>query len=799
MINFDNIPNQLKQCPQWVTWRAEKTATGRITKIPYNPITLSPAASTDPTQWVSFDVAAEAFSSGGWDGVGFVLSADDPFTFIDLDDPYAVDDEGKAKHKEPEKIAEAQAEVYKRFGNTYSEISPSGKGLHIIAIGKLKGKGRRRHGIEIYSAERFMTVTGNVYNNAAIVENQANIDWLYNELGGPTQLAQAVGEYVDKEPDEVIIAKCLGATNGDKVRDLVSGNWQLHYGSQSEADFALIDIIAYYTKSIWQIVRLFRQSALGQRDKAQRDKYVLDMINRAFDRHLSPLDIEAIKEAIPQTWKSPAQGGSSTLSEASRSVAASAAYLCQDAVSGQPDSPIASIIDPSNPYHKPVPGLLGQIAYYIYDQAPRPVPEIALAGAIGLMAGICGRSFNVSGTGLNQYTLLLAGTGRGKEAIASGLSKLMHRVCDVNYGGVPAAVEFMGPGDIASGQALVKHMDKVSRSFVSVLGEVDGLLKNMTARNANAGLVKLRTVMLDLYNKSGAGNVLQGTIYSDRDKNAASIASPAFSLVGEGTPQRFYNLLDEAMVSDGLLPRFTIIEYDGPRVEANENRMNVQPSLQLVKAVGALAAFSLMINQQNRPINVEITPDAKAMLTDFDKKADAIINEAHNDVIEQLWNRSHLKAMKLASLVAVGVNMHKPTIDVEMVEWALAIVQHSTRRLVAKFETGDVGDGFSKQMADLKKAIIKMLSITEARAVSLGMSDKMRRDHLISHRGLQQYLANIASFKNSRDGGPRAFQLAMQSLLDGGVLAIVPPSQLKEKYNRDNGRYYVLVAPEWLE
>src|SRR5690606_12071521 len=48
------------------------------------------------------------------------------------------------------------------------------------------------------------------------------------------------------------------------------------------------------------------------------------------------------------------------------------------------------------------PGLVGEIAQYIYQSSIRPVPEISLAAAIALVSGIIGRSYNISGTGLNQ-------------------------------------------------------------------------------------------------------------------------------------------------------------------------------------------------------------------------------------------------------------------------------------------------------------------------------------------------------------------------------------------------------------
>lgn len=794
---LQNVPLEIRQVPNWVTWKLEQTDNGRDTKIPYNPATGLAASTTDPRTWVPFEQAAGALTNGYWSGTGYNLADNDPFAFVDLDDPHATNPDGTPKHKEPQKIEALQREVYARFRGTYAEISPSGKGLHIICKG-IVPSGRRRHGIEVYSSARFMTMTGNRYEGTEILDRQEALTWLYNEMGGaPVVNTAFVGEYFDTETDDKVIAKVLNAANGAKVRDLVTGNWQQYYSSQSEADFALIDIIAYYTKSRFQIVRLFRQSALGQRDKANRDAYVLGMVDRAFDRQPAPLDIEGMTIALEREFGRQVAGAGS----GAQQIGAPGAHtplIDGPAVGASTPKPITAGAKSDNPYLRPVPGLLGQIAYYIYDQAPRPVPEIALAGAIGLMAGICGRAFNVSGTGLNQYTLLLTGTGRGKEAIQSGISKLMGRVSDIEHGGCPAAVEFIGPSDIASGQALIKHFDKMSKSFISIVGEVDVTLKNMTARNANAALTRLRQVLLSAYSVSGRGNVLGGTIYSDREKNAAPINSPAFSMLGEGTPDRFYNLLDEAMVSDGLLPRFLIIEYAGERVGSNDTRMNLQPGPELVNKVATLCGQALMLNQQNRPLDVKLDAEADAMFKLFDRTVDGIINKAGNDTIEQLWNRAHLKALKLAALIAVGCNASMPTITKDMAEYAIDLIRYSTDKLVAKFNSGDIGDGFNKQMADMRKCIKSLLHPSAAAAKSLGLTPDMVRDGLLSHRGLQQRIANYVSYKNAREGTGRAYDAAIKSLLDGGVLAVVGPTDLKSRYGLDRGRYYVLANPHYI-
>src|SRR6185295_15015589 len=85
---------------------------------------------------------------------------------------------------------------------------------------------------------------------------------------------------------------------GDKFVKLLKGEWQDLYSSQSEADFAFIDILAFYTQNRVQLTRLFRSSPLGFRDKAKRNDYVSGMIHRSFDRMLPLLDFDGLKNAI---------------------------------------------------------------------------------------------------------------------------------------------------------------------------------------------------------------------------------------------------------------------------------------------------------------------------------------------------------------------------------------------------------------------------------------------------------------------------------------------------------------------
>jgi hypothetical protein len=735
------------------------------------------ASVDDPSGWASWLIANSALASNLFSGLGYEISYDDPYTFIDLDDPYAVDpatNQPKYTGDKLNAVLQLQAEVYNRFSHSYSEISPSGKGLHIIVRGRVP-TGKRRNGVEVYSSGRYMTVTGDVHRALPIMDAQADLDWLYQALGGGVDVVEYQGNAEDQTDDNTILARAYRAVNGDKFAALWEGKWQDGYPSQSEADFALVDMLVFYTSSVPQVKRLFRMSGLGQREKAQSDaprvngkSYVDHMIGRAFDRHLPPVDISA------------------------------ATAQMQAVLADQLDAKaaVSSIPKPvgRNPYGRPIPGLLGQIAYFIYAASPRPVTEIALAAAIGLMAGITGRAYNVSGTGLNQYIMLLAGTGRGKESIHTGIRRLMTQVAAVGAGGggCPAAVEFLGPDDIASGQALVRYLSKNSKSFVTVQGEFDLTLNAFTQRHANAALLKLKQILLKSYSRSGRGQVLEPSIYAESDKNTQAIVAPGVTLVGEGTPERFYSLLDEAMVADGLIPRFTIIHYDGDRVKRHKTHRQAEPPDALVRALAALCGQALMLNQSNSVIDVGYTPDAEKFLDAYDETIDGIINARHNATTDEIWNRAHLKALKLAAVIAVGCNPAQPIITLEHAQYAVDVVNYDTRRLVAKFEAGDIGDSETKQANDVRRMIQRIFTSPPTE-----QDHALAKSYVISKRILAMRTANLSSFRTDRMGATHALNRVLNTLQESGVIQQLGPMETRQ-LGPQSAKLYKVLDDAWL-
>lgn len=148
---LETIAPSMRARPQWICWRQEVPADKQDpTKVPYNPRTGGGAISTNPATWASFGVAVRAYERGGYSGIGYVFSPDDPFVFVDLD---------HCRDAATGELTEDAARIVRDFA-TYTEISPSGTGLHLFCRGAIAGDWHKRGGVEIYADKRFSTITG---------------------------------------------------------------------------------------------------------------------------------------------------------------------------------------------------------------------------------------------------------------------------------------------------------------------------------------------------------------------------------------------------------------------------------------------------------------------------------------------------------------------------------------------------------------------------------------------------------------------------------------------------------------
>ena len=257
MITKDTIPHELREREQWVVWRWAKQRDGKPTKRPVNPHTGEFASSTDPNTWGSYEEAVAARNMFDYPGIGFVFTADDPYYGIDLDG---------CRDPETGEIEKWAKKMIKAL-DSYSEVSPSGSGVHIIGKGTLPPGGRKRGSFECYDSGRFFTVTGEHLDGTPheIKERSEVLRRLHRRVFGEAE--QKSNEHIERRagnglPDQEIIARAMRATNEGEFAKLWCGESNGH-ASASEADLALCSYLGFWTGGDPEAMdRLFRQSGL---------------------------------------------------------------------------------------------------------------------------------------------------------------------------------------------------------------------------------------------------------------------------------------------------------------------------------------------------------------------------------------------------------------------------------------------------------------------------------------------------------------------------------------------------------
>lgn len=174
------VPEELRQYSQWVVWKAvekkKRDGTMKVTKVPHDPKTGKLASTKRKEDWGAFDDACAAYLMDGYSGIGFVFTADDPFVGVDLDNCF--DKSGNLRDDARLAVDELQS---------FTERSPSGKGLHVICKGKLPGSGHcdNKAGREMYQEGRFFTITADVLEGFGTVETRgAALNALYSDWFG---------------------------------------------------------------------------------------------------------------------------------------------------------------------------------------------------------------------------------------------------------------------------------------------------------------------------------------------------------------------------------------------------------------------------------------------------------------------------------------------------------------------------------------------------------------------------------------------------------------------------------------
>ena len=246
-VGMNDFPQELLAMPRWVCWQRQPDPKhpDKPRKVPMAADGRGNAKVNAPKTWGTYEQAASTLAQRSYSGLGFMLGAG----IIGVGIDHCVV-EGEISPFAQEIMAQLP---------TYTELSPSGTGLHMLMRGEMP-QGRRKGQLEIYGDGRYFTVTGqSVGENKELFDGTQAVEALLQRYMASTPPHKAPVSVLEMD-NQKLIAKIESSKQGSQFKALMQGN---HGGDASAADIALCNILAFWTgKDAARMDDIFRQSGL---------------------------------------------------------------------------------------------------------------------------------------------------------------------------------------------------------------------------------------------------------------------------------------------------------------------------------------------------------------------------------------------------------------------------------------------------------------------------------------------------------------------------------------------------------
>lgn len=768
-----NVPAEMQAYPHWVVWRYEQRGDGKPTKVPYDAKTGEKAAVDNPSTWSTFDTIGLALQSGQWNGAGFVFTKNDPFAGVDLDVA-----EGAAP-------SDVQQFIYGKL-NSYAELSPSGRGVHIIVKGEVpKGRNSQELGVEVYSWGRFFTVTGNTVNPIAIQDRATSVRELWDEIGG-VFTDETAGPLVIENPaviaDDALVARiCASGKNNAYFNWTAAFDW-------SEAYRSVLGAACLFSSDEAQIARVILNSPLVTRAPAHggetRPKRVARLWAKEYGYAARQGDVERGDSGY-RIWASKFFPGGSRdqynavmtqthenvqamLAAHDARVKAAAVAAVQRATEarvgvtrggGLPvQLPTAGLRTADQldltPPHGPFADLIGEIC----RRTRNPSPVMATWAALSFFSGVSGRSFvTEEGAGLNNFFILSAGSNTGKTQHWNALTSIVRQTAPKLLGNVFG-------GDASSPQIIAKEGQRIP-SMLLRLPDAGAWLKGVVDAKTTIQQ-QIRSALLNIYEAAGAGCEWHTpkSIRAKEDKNE-TIDEFNMSIALDTTPQ-FITDFSLSDFTDGLMSRFILVA--GPTAISPLQRPQ---NGQIPQSVGEVMGFlnhasesivrPITVNSVYCPVSrivVSFAPGMVDYLWQLDDEMNQFVGRVQLKQLPPHYiaaSRVVLNAKRIAAVVAVLTCPHAPVVTKEIFDWSLRFSMSSVNTIIAMFDSGEMGSEESKQEAAILDWMLRCVQ-------------KHPETPYVTLSELGKYVDKLAPFANAKNGPRFARQKAIADLLERG-------------------------------
>lgn len=350
------------------------------------------------------------------------------------------------------------------------------------------------------------------------------------------------------------------------------------------------------------------------------------------------------------------------------------------------------------------PGLLGELAKECYEMAFYPNRKVAVVTAIGLVAGISGRVFNVSRMGLNLYIAIMMDTGTGKDIINKVINSALY--------GLPLASgrTFVGDSGFTGAKAFRQNLEE-GRSKISVITEA-----GLFGRSTSGDKETLRRDMLDAFTKSGKDSYLGALRYSAKENSLAAIRAPAFSIIFESTQKSFMDSLkhSEAKIS-GELARMWILRIKD-QIPYPNKKVRRKFSDHLIARLQQIATKAAAIQMPENDVNIdkeviELEFSDKIGYEQMCKFVDMRNQEDPESLKAVMLSRAWEKAIRIAAIISVfDKGIETKEVTEEAFEWTLKnVINPELESVDAMFREGASDDVLDVIRGVVAPAISKIL------------------------------------------------------------------------------------------
>lgn len=359
-----------------------------------------------------------------------------------------------------------------------------------------------------------------------------------------------------------------------------------------------------------------------------------------------------------------------------------------------------------------IPGVLGRVVDYANRTAPKPQPQFAVQAALALGAVVLGRNWcTTQDNYAAQYLVNVGKSASGKEHPRTVIDRIL---TEANL------AHLLGPGGYTSDGAVFSNV--LSKpTHLSIIDELGDLLGNAKAqgnfhkRQALTALVQAWGLLHGTLRPQGY-STMNLTARQREETEGRIVHRPSLTLLAMTTPGTFYGALTEQAIEGGLLNRLILVEsHLPPRVRGRAERLPVpQAVLDWLAAVTAQVGEGNLVGQLAEspdmipdPRLVDFTDEALAMFGQYEAECIEDIKALEGEGLAELQGRSCEKAMRLALVVAVSVNVAAPAITGAVAHWAIRYVRYYTEQTLLAVREHMHGTQFAQQRADVLVAIRK--------------------------------------------------------------------------------------------